>query len=139
MNSRLDDMQAAILRARLTLLPAWTARRRDLAAGYRAALAGAAVTVPPECDPGHVYHLFTVRSSQRDAFQAHLAGHGVGTLVHYPIPLPRQPALAAFARGDCPVADRVAREVCSLPLHPHLSDQDQTVVVEAVRSFQTGA
>ena len=138
-NSRLDDLQAAILRARLALLPAWTARRRALAAAYRVALAGTHVRVPPECDPGHVYHLFTVLTPHRDAFQAHLAAHGVGTLVHYPIPLTHQPALSAFARADCPVANRVSNEVCSLPLHQHLSDSDQAVVVEAVRRFQVDA
>ena len=84
MNSRLDEMQAAILRARLPLLARWTARRRALAARYRAALQDAPVTVAPEADAGHVYHLFTVRADERDALQAHLAAAGIGTLVHYP-------------------------------------------------------
>ena len=84
-NSRLDEMQAAILRARLAFLPEWTARRRELAARYRVALAGATVTVPPECDPGHVYHLFPVRSARRDAFRAALAADGVDTLIHSPL------------------------------------------------------
>ena len=75
-NSRLDELQAAILRARLPRLRAWTERRRVLAARYRAALAGAPVVVPPECDPGHVYHLFVVRSQSRDALQAHLSAQG---------------------------------------------------------------
>ena len=85
-NSRLDEMQAAILRARLAWLPEWTARRRELAARYRQSLAGAPVDVPPECDPGHVYHLFPVLSAGRDLLQAHLAARGIGTLVHYPTP-----------------------------------------------------
>ena len=138
-NSRLDDLQAAILRARLAMLPAWTARRRALAAAYRVALADAPVTVPPECDPGHVYHLFTVLAPHRDACQAHLAERGIGTLVHYPIPLPLQPALARYAQADCSVATRVARVVCSLPLHHGLSDADQALVIEAVRSFRPPA
>jgi dTDP-4-amino-4,6-dideoxygalactose transaminase len=134
-NSRLDEMQAAILRARLPMMPAWTTRRRELAAAYRRALAGAGVTVPPECDAGHVYHLFVVHAAKRAAFQAHLASRGVGTLVHYPISLPHQPALAAFSRAECPVAKRVADEVCSLPLHPRLSDADLSFVADAVRAF----
>ncbi len=134
-NSRLDEIQAAVLRARLPMMPAWTTRRRALAAAYRRALAGTAVTVPPECDAGHVYHLFPVLTPEREAFQQHLAARGVGTLVHYPVPIPRQPAMAAYATGDCPVADRVARDVCSLPLHPRLSDADLAVVAEAVHGF----
>ena len=97
-NSRLDEMQAAILRARLPLMPAWTAKRRERAAAYRRALTGASVVVPRECDPGHVYHLFPVLTPRRDAFQAHLVSHGIGTLVHYPVPIPRQPALARCRR-----------------------------------------
>lgn len=135
-NSRLDEMQAAILRARLPMVAAWTARRRSLAAAYRSALAGAGIAVPPECDAGHVYHLFPVLTPHRDALQAHLAGRGVGTLVHYPIPIPRQPAFREFASAPCPVADRVAGEVCSLPLHQHLSDADLAFVAEAVQSFR---
>jgi dTDP-4-amino-4,6-dideoxygalactose transaminase len=90
--------------------------------------------VPPECDPGHVYHLFPVLTSTRDAFQAHLAARGVGTLVHYPVAIPRQPAFSAVAGAECPNADRVAAEVCSLPLHPALSPDDLAVVVDAVQS-----
>jgi dTDP-3-amino-3,4,6-trideoxy-alpha-D-glucose transaminase len=134
-NSRLDDMQAAILRERLTRLPAWTTRRRGLAARYRRALAGAPVTVPPECDPGHVYHLFPVLTPERDAFMAHMTREGIGTLVHYPIPIPRQQALAGIGdAASCPVADRICAEVCSLPLHPALSEAEVDVVAEAVRS-----
>jgi dTDP-3-amino-3,4,6-trideoxy-alpha-D-glucose transaminase len=133
-NSRLDELQAAVLRARLAFLPAWTARRRALASAYRQALIAAPVVVPPECDPGHVYHLFPVLTPDRDAFQQFLAARGVGTLVHYPIALTNQPAFAAYAT-PCPVAERVAREVCSLPLHPHLSDADLSVVADAVHAF----
>lgn len=135
-NSRLDEMQAAVLRARLPLMPAWTARRRALASAYRHALAGAAIAVPPERDAGHVYHLFPVLTPHRDRFQTHLADCGVGTLVHYPVAIPAQPALAPFARARCPIASRIAGEVCSLPLHPQLSDADLHVVAEAARGFR---
>jgi dTDP-4-amino-4,6-dideoxygalactose transaminase len=133
-NSRLDEMQAAILRARLPLLPAWTTRRRELGARYRDALAGAPVVVPPECDPGHVYHLFPVRSPARARLQHALSARGIETLIHYPVPIPRQLAFAAYASAPCPIAERVCAEVCSLPLHPFLSNADVDAVAEAVKS-----
>jgi dTDP-4-amino-4,6-dideoxygalactose transaminase len=133
-NSRLDDLQAAILRARLPYMATWTARRRALAGLYRREIASPHVTIPPECDPGHVYHLFPVMAGSREAFQAHLAAAGVGTLVHYPTALHQQPAFAAYP-GDCPVAARIASQVCSLPLHPHLSDADARAVAQAVCAF----
>jgi dTDP-3-amino-3,4,6-trideoxy-alpha-D-glucose transaminase len=117
-NSRLDEMQAAILRARLAWLPAWTAERRALAAGYRRHLGGAPITVPGEHDPGHVYHLFPILTADRAALQSHLKARGVETLIHYPIPITRQPALAEARPDPCPVADRVCDQVLSLPLHP---------------------
>jgi dTDP-4-amino-4,6-dideoxygalactose transaminase len=120
-NSRLDEMQAAILRERLAMLPGWTERRRGLARDYRAALAGVnAIAVPPERDPGHVYHLFPVRSAARERLQQRLHAGGIETLIHYPVPIPRQPALASQKPDVCPVADRVCNEVFSLPLYPQL-------------------
>jgi dTDP-3-amino-3,4,6-trideoxy-alpha-D-glucose transaminase len=135
LNSRLDEIQAAILRERLRFLPGWTANRRALAARYRTGLAGGPVAVPPECDAGHVYHLFPVRTARRDAFQAHLAGHGVETLIHYPVPLPRQPAFAEAAPTQCPRADTACAEVCSLPMYPSLPADAVDAVVTAVRLF----
>jgi dTDP-4-amino-4,6-dideoxygalactose transaminase len=135
-NSRLDDLQAAMLRERLRRLPEWTARRRALAAAYRRAITHASVSVPRECDPGHVYHLFPVLVPDRPEFQAHLQSAGVGTLVHYPHALTAQPAFASAGGAACPVADRVARDVCSLPLHPHLSDSDLEFVAAAVHSWR---
>jgi dTDP-4-amino-4,6-dideoxygalactose transaminase len=133
-NSRLDEMQAAILRARLAWLPKWTAKRRQLAADYRAALAGAPVTVPPELDAGHVYHLFPVLSERRDALQQELRARGVETLIHYPVPIPRQPALAAERPAACPVADRVCAQILSLPLHQGLSREAVQTVAATVRA-----
>jgi dTDP-3-amino-3,4,6-trideoxy-alpha-D-glucose transaminase len=137
-NSRLDEIQAAVLRARLPWLAGWTDRRRALAARYRAALGGAPVVVPPERDPGHVYHLFVVRARDRASLQAHLTARGIGTLIHYPIPIPRQPAFAALGSPPCPVADLVCAEVCSLPLHPGLADTTADEVATAVHAW-TGA
>jgi dTDP-4-amino-4,6-dideoxygalactose transaminase len=120
-NSRLDEIQAAILRERLRYLPEWTSRRRALARDYRSALGGAApVRVPPEIDPGHVYHLFPVLSEARDAVRAALSQAGIETLIHYPRPIPRQPALHDQQPADCPVANRVCAEVFSVPLYPSL-------------------
>jgi dTDP-4-amino-4,6-dideoxygalactose transaminase len=132
-NSRLDEIQAAVLRARLPHLKAWTTRRRHLAARYRTSLRDTGVEVPPECDSGHVYHLFVVRVSERDRFQRQLAADGIETLVHYPMPIPRQQAFAHTAPADCPIAARVCAEVLSLPLHPRLSDDDLDCVVSAVK------
>jgi dTDP-4-amino-4,6-dideoxygalactose transaminase len=131
-NSRLDEIQAAVLRARLPLLPGWTTARRTLASDYRRALSGVeAVSVPPECDSGHVYHLFPVLSRTRDALATRLRAGGVETLVHYPVPITRQPALADQDPQDCPVADRVCDEVLSLPLYPGLA-ADAVAQVAAV-------
>jgi len=131
-NSRLDEMQAAILRARLPRLRAWTDTRRRLARAYRVALARAPISVPPERDSGHVYHLFVVRSTARRELQAHLAARGIETLIHYPVPIPHQPALAAVAPAECPVANRVCDEVLSLPLHPALGEDEVRDIAAAV-------
>ncbi|HWQ00029.1 MAG TPA: DegT/DnrJ/EryC1/StrS family aminotransferase, partial [Vicinamibacterales bacterium] len=110
-------------------------RRRERAARYRAGLARAPVTVPPERDPGHVYHLFVVRSAARDALRAHLAAQGIETLVHYPIPLPEQPAFASVAPAVCPEAARACRELVSLPLHPALPLDTIDRIAGAVAAF----
>jgi dTDP-4-amino-4,6-dideoxygalactose transaminase len=134
-NSRLDEMQAAILRARLAYLPAWTAKRRAIAARYRSALEGARVHTPREWDAGHVYHLFPVLTAERDRFQAHMKERGIETLIHYPVPIPRQPALSATSPAMCPIADRVCSQVVSLPMYPGLTDQAVAAVAEAAATF----
>jgi dTDP-4-amino-4,6-dideoxygalactose transaminase len=134
-NTRLDEVQAAVLRARLSFLPRWTARRRELAAEYRAALDGTPVVVPREHDAGHVYHLFAVRAGARDDLRAHLATQGIETLIHYPVPIPRQPALAAEQPASCPIADRICGELLSLPLYPALPAGAIDAVAGAIRSF----
>ena len=135
-NSRLDEIQAAILSVRLGRLPAWTARRRAIAAAYRRALSHPAVTVPRQFDEGHVYHLFVIRCAQRDRLQQHLRERGIETLVHYPIALPDQPALQAAA--DCPAARAACADVLSLPMHPALTDDDVSAVCAAINAFQKG-
>ncbi len=136
-NSRLDEIQAAVLRARLPYLARWTMRRREIAALYRRLLPATLQTIHQR-DDGHVYHLFPVRSTARDALQAHLAAHGVETLIHYPVPLHEQPALARYASHPCQEAARAGRELLSLPNHPRLADADAARVAEAVGAFERG-
>ncbi len=135
-NSRLDEMQAAILRARLTFLPRWTDRRRAIAAKYRAALATSSLQVPREFDAGHVYHLFPVLTEHRDAFQAWTRDRGVETLIHYPVPIPRQPALKSTSPAMCAIADRVCSQVVSLPMYPGLSDEAISAVASVAAGFK---
>jgi dTDP-4-amino-4,6-dideoxygalactose transaminase len=132
-NSRLDELQAAILRTRLPLLPGRTARRRLLAREYRTSLAHANVGVPPELDPGHVYHLFPIRTAHRTPLQDRLRASGIETLVHYPIPIPRQPAFASMKGPECPQALKAANELLSLPLYPTLSTEAVRIVADHVR------
>jgi dTDP-3-amino-3,4,6-trideoxy-alpha-D-glucose transaminase len=132
-NSRLDEMQAAVLRARLPLLAEWTRARRALAASYRNNLPRGIRTIA-ERDAGHVYHLFPIRTSARESVQDSLKAAGVETLVHYPVPLNEQPAFASYPSAACPVAARAARELLSLPLHPGLSDDTVRRVAAAVTS-----
>jgi dTDP-4-amino-4,6-dideoxygalactose transaminase len=137
MNSRLDELQAAVLRARLPMLPRWTARRRARAATYRRLLTGS--VRPLRCnDGGHVYHLFVVRSNERDALQEHLSASRIETLIHYPIPMTRQPAFEQWTRHDCPLAACAAREILSLPLHQRLTDTDVERVCLGIDAFQKG-
>ena len=138
-HSRLDEVQAAVLRARLPYLTDWTTRRRALAAQYRAGLTGTAVVVPPACDPGHVYHLFPLRTSDRDKLREHMHEHGVDTLVHYPTPLSSQPAFADVGPNQCPVATTVCNELLSVPLYPGLTDAAVARVIEVVRGSNHGA
>ncbi len=132
-NSRLDELQAAVLRLRLRKLAAGNRRRAEIAARYDAALAGA-VRVPPPAGADEIpaHHIYVVRVPDRDAFRARLAGRGIGTDVHYPRAVHEQAAFAHFPRGPLPVTERAAREVVSLPLHPRLSDAEAEFVIDAV-------
>jgi dTDP-4-amino-4,6-dideoxygalactose transaminase len=134
-NSRLDEMQAALLRVGLAHLPEWTARRRQIAALYLSELAGAGVGLPQEQPYAEaVYHLFVIRHPRRDALMAALKERGVGTLIHYPIPLHLQPAFPESGRpGDFPVAERAADEILSLPIYPEMTDAQVKTVAVAVR------
>lgn len=138
-NSRLDEIQAAILRVKLKRLDAWNNARRERARLYDAALAAANVQRPSEADwAHHVYHLYVIRTQQRDALQAHLKESGVGTFIHYPIPLHAQPAFEhlGYKRGDFPEAERACDSVLSLPMYPELPLEAVNQVAEAIASFR---
>lgn len=125
-NSRLDPIQAAVLRVKLPHLDAWTERRRAVAAAYRTHLRNTGLMLPevlPGAEP--VWHLFVVRSAERNALAAQLQAAGIGTLIHYPIPPHRQAAYAnlAIPADALPLATRLADEVLSLPMGPHLTPE----------------
>ena len=131
--SRLDELQAAVLRVKLARLEAWTVARRRIAERYRALLAGTPLTLPVErAEARHVYHLYTVRHPRRDAFAAALADLGVGTAVHYPVPVPAQPLFGVGDERACPEAWRASREVVSLPCFAELTDDEVEEVARAV-------
>lgn len=135
-NSRLDELQAAILRVKLQHLAQHIERRRALARLYCEGLRGAAVQLPEEQPYARaVYHLFVIRHERRDALQAALQERGVATLIHYPIPLHLQPAFAELGGrpGDLPVAEQAASEILSLPLYPELSDEQARAVCAALQ------
>jgi dTDP-4-amino-4,6-dideoxygalactose transaminase len=138
--ARLDALQAALLRVKLRRLDAANDARRRLGAALREGLAGTSVALPEPARPDgdHVYHLFIVRTTQRDALREHLDAHGVSSAVHYPFPIHRTEAYAdlGLAEGSLPVAERLAEEILTLPLFPTMSDQDVARIVDAVRSFR---
>jgi dTDP-4-amino-4,6-dideoxygalactose transaminase len=137
-NSRLDELQAAILSVKLPALDGQNAQRAQLAAVYDerlAGLPGLVLPVVPEWT-GPVWHLYVVRHARRDALASALADLGVGTLVHYPIPPHLQPAYAAlgYKAGDFPIAEAIHREVLSLPMGPHMTLEQAGIVADAVRT-----
>ena len=136
-NSRLDPLQAAVLRVKLAHLDAWTDRRHGVAALYAEGLRDSGLILPHVPDWAEpAWHLYVVRSPARDALQKHLQDAGVGTLIHYPIPPHRQEAFAGLPppAAGLPLADRLAQEVISLPMGPHLTPGQAAEVIGAVRS-----
>lgn len=131
LNHRLDSMQAAILRVKLRYLDEFIASRHQLAGAYNTLLTGSPVILPVE-RPGyyHVYHLYVIRSQNRDALQAHLKEHGIGTAIHYPHPVHLQPFYSngQDRHGEFPVAERICNEILSLPMYPELSQEQVEIV-----------
>ena len=134
--SRLDEVQAAILRIKLRRLDEWIARRRALAAEYCRRLAPLPIVLPAEARGARsVYHLFTIRTDKRDALARFLGDRGIGTAIHYPVPLHQQPLYERVASRRLPAAERAAREVLSLPLFPELRADEQEAVIAAIGEF----
>jgi dTDP-4-amino-4,6-dideoxygalactose transaminase len=138
-NSRLDEVQAAILRVKLKHLDAQNARRRAIAAQYDAALAGTGLTPPVRrTEAEHVFHLYVLRHPDRDAIMARLKAQGIGTGIHYPVPVHAQPAYAgrvALGPAGCAETAQAAREVFSLPMYPELTEAQVARVCEAIRAL----
>ncbi len=137
-NSRLDEIQAALLRVKLRYLDEWTENRQRVARRYNELLAGLPVETPYERpNVRHVYHQYTIRAPRRDELQAHLKAQGIGTMVYYPVPLHRLPLYAGlgYGEGSLPVSEQAAREVLSLPMYPELTDEQVERVAEAVGRF----
>jgi dTDP-4-amino-4,6-dideoxygalactose transaminase len=137
-NSRLDELQAAVLQVKLGHLGQENARRQKIAAIYDQTLAQRSLVLPV-CRPEavHVYHQYVVRTTERAALQAYLREHGVGTLVHYPRPVHLQPAYLGRLAGSeaLPMSERAAEQVLSLPIYPELSDAETQYVAEVVCSW----
>ncbi len=137
-NSRLDTIQAAVLKTKLPHLGRWNEARRDAARRYREGLEGLPLSLPCESEGAtSVYHLFVVQTDERDRLQAHLRERNIATGVHYPVPLPLQPSLADLGHrpGDFPATEAAARRILSLPMYPELTEDQVARVIAEVRAF----
>lgn len=135
-NSRLDEMQAAMLRVKLRYLDADTKRRQDIAAQYCAHITNPLIQLPQFVDPlRHVWHLFVVQSANRDVLQQYLVSAGVQTLIHYPIPPHKQQAYSDWNHLSLPITERLHKQVLSLPMDPTMSDEAVQQVITAVNGF----
>jgi dTDP-4-amino-4,6-dideoxygalactose transaminase len=139
MNSRLDEIQAAVLRIKLLYLERWNEERRSLASCYLERLNDIPGLILPRADKEalHVYHLFVIQSPRRDKLRDHLAGAAIETMIHYPIPPHQQQAFRDlnFRKGDFPVAEQIAEQAISLPLWPGMKETEVDRVCSAVRAF----
>jgi dTDP-4-amino-4,6-dideoxygalactose transaminase len=134
-NSRLDDMQAAILRTRLPLLDGWNLRRREIAALYSGALQGSDVVEPLDAGDAWVAHLYVIRTAARDELRAALAAQGIATDIHYPVPDHRQQAALGAATPSLPETERAAAEILTLPCYPELRDDELERIASALRTL----
>ena len=139
-NSRLDELQAAILRVKLPHLKGWNERRGIIARRYSAGLSGLPLELPVTA-PGnsHIFHVYAILSDRRDALQKHLADQGVPTLIYYPVPLHLQKCYAdqGWKAGDYPVAEATSQRILPLPMYPELTDAQVDHVIAAIRGFYT--
>jgi dTDP-4-amino-4,6-dideoxygalactose transaminase len=135
-NSRLDEMQAAFLRAKLAVLDEWNARRREIATLYSKLLAATDIGLP--LIPGYaepVWHLYVIRSKYRDALKTNLEQQGVSTVIHYPIPPHRQACYRGFQGERLPIAERLSDEVLSLPMSPAIRAEEVGLVASTIATF----
>jgi len=139
-NSRLDELQAAILRFKLTKLDGWNEKRREIASWYRRELKDVPVVLPEEEQWGyHVYHLFVIRVEKRDELMKYLVEKGVTTLIHYPTPIHLQETYRSlgYGKGSFPKAEEVGAGIISLPLYPSLTEEEVQYVCDCIRGFYT--
>ncbi len=139
-NFRLDTLQAALLRVKLPHLDEWIQKRRQAAALYNELLAGSDVITPVESlDSTHVYHLYVIRSAHRDELQAHLSAHGIGTAIHYPIPIHLQPFYTqnrgSIRYGNLAHTEQLCQEILSLPMFPEITEEQIRYVAESTLAF----
>ncbi len=141
MNSRMDALQAAILNIKLKYLAEWNARRQAIAKQYWEQLESVESIQLPVTDKSneHVYHLFVIRSKQRDPLKEFLQNKGIETMIHYPKALPFEPAYASqnFKATDFPVAHILQNEVLSLPCHPNLTDAEVEYICAGIKGFES--
>lgn len=137
MNSRLDEIQAGILRVKLKYLDKDNARRQNIAEMYNSSFEGLPLVIP-KVHPfsKHVFHLYVIKTEKRDALIEHLNSSNIYPLIHYPVPIHQQPAyLGSCEKGSLPVTEAIASQVLSLPMYPELSASEQEVIVRTVKSF----
>jgi dTDP-4-amino-4,6-dideoxygalactose transaminase len=137
-NGRLDEIQAVVLRAKLAHLPEYNQLRRGHAQKYKKLLAGLPVAAPTEWEGNeHIYHMYVIQAPRRDELQVWLKEHGVGTGIHYPVPIHLQKAMGnlGYKPGDMPVTEKTVEKILSLPMYPEMTDDQINAVVEALKSF----
>ena len=141
--ARLDAVQAAVLHAKLPRLDGWNERRRWVGRVLSEAIAGSGVIapVPPASGCDHVFHQYVVRADDRDRLRAHLQARRISSAIHYPVPIHRSPAYAHLGHrpGSCPVAERLAETICSLPVHPGIGEPEIERISSAVHEFASGS
>ena len=134
-NSRLDEIQAAILRVKLKYLDKWNEKRRKIAGIYDEGLKDV-VKTPLEL-PGrkHVYHLYVIRTGKRDELMEYLKKKGISTFIHYPVPVHLQKSFRKFASTSLPITEKITRQILSLPMYPHLRNEEVGSVITEIREL----
>jgi dTDP-4-amino-4,6-dideoxygalactose transaminase len=138
-NSRLDELQAAILRVKLLMLDEWNIRRREIARRYSTEINNPEVILPVEIEYNyHVYHLYVIQVKQRASFQEFLKMHGISTLIHYPTPIHRQKFYSHMLnkKDRFPVVDEVSNQIVSLPLYPYIDEAEVDHIIKSINNYK---